>query len=173
MPKIIENCREKLLDEARRQINECGYGALTMRGVASACGVGVGTVYNYFPSKDSLIATFMLEDWQAATADMHKAFGSGSPSEILSAEYDGLVAFGKQHRALFSDPAAIAAFSVLPRAWHKRLREQLAIPLERALSGRGNAAFLSRFLVESLLTWTQAGVSKEELAAVWLPLLQA
>ncbi|MBQ5987644.1 MAG: TetR/AcrR family transcriptional regulator, partial [Clostridia bacterium] len=112
MPKIIENCREKLLDEARRQINECGYGALTIRGVASACGVGVGTVYNYFSSKDALVATFMLEDWQAATADMHKAFGSGMPMEILSAEYDGLVSFAARHRALFMDPAAIAAFSV-------------------------------------------------------------
>ena len=173
MPKIIENCREKLLDEARRQINECGYGALTIRGVARACGVGVGTVYNYFSSKDALVATFMLEDWQAATADMHKAFGSGMPMEILSAEYDGLVSFAARHRALFMDPAAIAAFSVLPRAWHVRLRKQLAVPLETALAPRANARFLSQFLVESLLTWAQAGVAKDELTAVWQPLLQA
>lgn len=173
MPKIIENCREKLLDEARRQINECGYGALTIRGVASACGVGVGTVYNYFSSKDALVATFMLEDWQAATADMHKAFGSGMPMEILSAEYDGLVSFAARHRALFMDPAAIAAFSVLPRAWHARLRKQLAAPLETALAPRANARFLSQFLVESLLTWAQAGVAKDELTAVWQPLLEA
>ena len=63
MPKIIENLPEKLAEEARRQITESGYSAMTIRSVAKACGVGVGTVYNYYPSKDALVAQFMLEDW--------------------------------------------------------------------------------------------------------------
>ena len=64
MPKIIENIRENLLEEARRQVMEQGYSAMTIRSVAKACGVGVGTVYNYFSSKDMLVASFMLVDWQ-------------------------------------------------------------------------------------------------------------
>ena len=48
MPKIIDNVRKKLLDEARKQILEKGYSAVTVRSVASACNIGVGTVYNYF-----------------------------------------------------------------------------------------------------------------------------
>ena len=63
MPKIIENIREKLLEEAKRQVIENGQSAMTIRSVATACGVGTGTVYNYFPSKDVLVANFMLEDW--------------------------------------------------------------------------------------------------------------
>ena len=51
MPKIIENIREKLLEEARRQVMDQGYSTMTIRSVASVCGVGVGTVYNYFESK--------------------------------------------------------------------------------------------------------------------------
>ena len=51
MPKIIENVREQLLGEAKRQIAKKGYGKTTIRSVASACGFGVGTVYNYFKSK--------------------------------------------------------------------------------------------------------------------------
>ena len=50
MPKIIENLKARLIAEAKRQIEEAGYGAVTIRSVASSCGVGVGTVYNYFPS---------------------------------------------------------------------------------------------------------------------------
>ena len=43
MPKIIENLRASLLCEAKRQINELGYGQTTIRSVASGCGVAVGT----------------------------------------------------------------------------------------------------------------------------------
>lgn len=68
MPKIIENLPEKLAEEARRQITESGYSAMTIRSVAKACGVGVGTVYNYYPSKDALVAQFMLEDWKRCIA---------------------------------------------------------------------------------------------------------
>ena len=34
-----------------------------MREAARRCGVAVGTLYNYFPSKDALAAAVMLEDW--------------------------------------------------------------------------------------------------------------
>ena len=50
MPKIIENIREKILEEAKCQVMESGYASMTIRSVANACGVGVGTVYNYFKS---------------------------------------------------------------------------------------------------------------------------
>ena len=72
MPKIIENIRQNLLEEARRQVLQEGYSALTVRSVAAACGISVGTVYNYFPSKDMLIASFMLEDWQLCLDKIEK-----------------------------------------------------------------------------------------------------
>ena len=73
MPKIIENLESKLIQEARRQIAEIGYSAMTIRSVAKACGVGVGTVYNYFPSKEALVATHLLEDWkQCVTAVLNQ-----------------------------------------------------------------------------------------------------
>ena len=68
MPKIIENLETKLIEEAKKQIEEAGYGAMTIRSVAKACGVGVGTVYNYFPSKEALIAKHLLDDWKQCVA---------------------------------------------------------------------------------------------------------
>ena len=70
MPKIIENVREQLLAETKRQIAENGYEKTTVRSVAGACDIGVGTVYNYFSSKDMLIASFMLEDWKKCLLQM-------------------------------------------------------------------------------------------------------
>ena len=50
----------------------------TVRSVAAGCGVAVGTVYNYFSSKDMLIAAFMLEmDGQTVP------FGLFTPEETV------------------------------------------------------------------------------------------
>ena len=92
MPKIIPNIRELLLEEAKRQINEYGYGNTTIRSVAQACHVGVGTVYNYFESKDMLIATFMAEDWMKCISKV-RAQNTGEAKVILKSIYDALLEF--------------------------------------------------------------------------------
>ena len=40
MPKIIENLRQRLMDEAFEEIKRDGYAAMTIRSVAKAVGVG-------------------------------------------------------------------------------------------------------------------------------------
>lgn len=174
VPKIIENLREKLLSEARRQVQEFGYGAVTIRSVASACNVGVGTLYNYFPSKDNLIAAFMAEDWHAAIQPLF-AVSVSDAMTVLSHEYDVLKQFIIDHERLFSDPAAIQTYSLLPPQRHAQFREQLAAPVEHALreSKAKDPAFLALFLVEALLTWTLSGIDKDPLFTVLAPLLAA
>lgn len=63
MPKVIENLQERILACARVLLLEQGIDGLNIRAVASACGVAVGTVYNYYGSKDQLIASIMLQNW--------------------------------------------------------------------------------------------------------------
>jgi AcrR family transcriptional regulator len=167
MPKIIENVREQLLTEAKRQIAENGYGKTTIRSVASACGVGVGTVYNYFPSKDVLVATFMLEDWQHCLADM-KAPDSTEPNCILNGICSALHTYIEQHNALFADSDAAKVFASVVYQRHKQLRSQIA---EIVLPACANStiedkAFLAEYIAESLLTWTVAGKSYHELSAI-------
>ena len=59
MPKIVENVRQRILLEAKKQLEETGYGNMTIRSIASGCGIGVGTIYNYFSSKDVIVASFI------------------------------------------------------------------------------------------------------------------
>ena len=92
MPKIIENLENRLLAETEKQIREVGYSTMTVRSVAKACGVGVGTVYNYFASKDALVAGFMLEDWQRCIGAIEAA-----GMEAGSAEPVGGCHSGSQH----------------------------------------------------------------------------
>jgi AcrR family transcriptional regulator len=56
MPKIVDHdrYRKELLSQCLGVIAEKGYAAITMRQIAEGLGVSTGTLYHYFPSKDSL-----------------------------------------------------------------------------------------------------------------------
>ncbi len=160
MPKIIENLQQKLVCEARRQVAECGYSALTIRSVAAGCGVGVGTVYNYFSSKDALVAAFMLEDWQQCIAAI-TATAQESPAAgpVFACIHQQLQAFIGRYQAIFADEAAVASFSGSPSPYHSLLRSQLAQPIRPFCPDD----FTAEFIAEALLTWTVAGRGMEQI----------
>ena len=163
MPKIIENLESRLIKEATRQIEESGYGAMTIRSVAKACGVGVGTVYNYFSSKEELVATHLLEDWnQCMTAISAVSTYSDSPRPVALCIFDQLVSFSRRHQAIFQDESAAASFTGSFSRYHGMLRAQLSQPLRRFCCSDFSAAFIA----ESLLTWTMTGRSFDEIYSI-------
>lgn len=163
MPKIIENLESQLIAEARKQIEQNGYTSVTIRSIAKGCGVGVGTVYNYFPSKEVLIATHMLEDWKNCVHTIGAtAVCAETPRPVVMCIYDQLTGFISRHEAIFRDEAAIAGFSGSFSQYHGLLREQLAQPLRRFCSND----FTAQFIAESLLIWTVAGKSFDEIYGI-------
>lgn len=64
MAKIIENLYLKIQEVGKEILLEDGYNQMTLRLVASRCNIATGTIYNYFKSKDALVATIMFKDWQ-------------------------------------------------------------------------------------------------------------
>ena len=160
MPKIIKNLESKLIAEAQKQILAQGYGAVTIRSVANACGVGVGTVYNYFSSKEELIAIHLLEDWKLCIAAIGAVSTySDSLRPVLLCMYDQLISFSHRHRAIFRDEAAAASFSGSFGRYHGMLRSQLAQPLRKFC----DSDFAAEFTAEALLTWTMAGKPFDEI----------
>lgn len=164
MPKMIENLRDQLLQEARKQIAERGYTGTTIRSVAGACGVGVGTVYNYFPSKEMLIAAFMAEDWQKQL-DAMKALPKDQPEALLRGVYDALCSYAAGHQDLFSDAGATKAISLGFAPRHRMLREQLTGFIRPICQG-DHAAFTAAFIAESLISWTMEGTPFDTLYPV-------
>ena len=163
MPKKIINLESRLLEEARKQTAENGYGATTIRSVATACGVGVGTVYNYFESKEELVASFMLADWKRCvdTINAVSAYSDG-PLPVVRCICDQLIAYSRQYESIFRDEAASSAFSGFFSRYHAVLRGQLSEPLRKFCSDD----FTSQFIAEALLTWTTAGKSCEEIYGI-------
>ena len=164
MPKIIENVRGRLLAEAKKQISERGYSNTTVRSVAGECGLAAGTVYNYFSSKDMLIASFMLEDWKKCIAE-NEPDRRDDPEGLLRGIYTALHSFTDIYRQLFSDSDAAKVFATVFSERHKLLRDQLALMILPVCTG-DNKEFISLFVAESLITWTVAGISFEEIYSV-------
>jgi AcrR family transcriptional regulator len=79
MPKLIEGAREAILVAAERLLLYEGYENLTIRGIASECGMAIGTVYNYFHAKDEIVFFLMREEWDRTIYAMAEA-----SSEVLA-----------------------------------------------------------------------------------------
>lgn len=174
MPKVIEKVREQLLEEVKKQIIEHGYSKTTIRSVANACNLGVGTVYNYFPSKDMLIATVVAQDWFLCLERFKNATPQNS-KDAIKLMYDELKTFEEKHKALFTDPDATKKYSLVFTEKHSILRGQIAsflLPVCQKPKNKGqenkheNPKFLAQFIAESLLTWVTEGVSFEELNCI-------
>ena len=65
MPRTIgsysQNTRMLVRQNAERLFAQHGYAAVSMRQLASAVGVQVGTIYNYTKDKQALLFTIMSE----------------------------------------------------------------------------------------------------------------
>lgn len=122
------------------------------------CGVGIGTVYNYFSSKDALIAQFLLQDWNESLERIHLAVRECSEEEaVCAAVYRELTAYYTRYADLFH--AAETVVPAPPRKYHAILREQIA----RVFRPLCEDEFTADFLAEAMRTWTVAGIPFDQL----------
>lgn len=74
--------KEQILEAAYRIATTQGLGALSIRAVAAACGVAVGTVYHSYPTKSDLVNDVVGLFWQRAFGGrMGAAEGAGTVSD--------------------------------------------------------------------------------------------
>ena len=174
MPKIVENLRARAVREARRILTAPEYTAFTMRGVAAACGVAAGTLYNYFPSKEYLIGCVVLEDWQTAVDEMTElARGAHSIQQGVERLYTAMCRFVEAHRYLtaFDIRSGKDGFDYTDR--HILLRRQieaLLALLETRFDIRPDSA-ITAFLAESILSFSTKKYEYSQLSAAFSKLL--
>jgi AcrR family transcriptional regulator len=88
-PGTVEGLRERQKKQTRQLISdtatgmflEDGYDAVRVIDVAAACGVSEKTVYNHFPTKESLI----LDRFEDMESDIRSVFGAGGSSSVEAA----------------------------------------------------------------------------------------
>lgn len=59
----VVTSKEEILTASRELIQQQGWAALNVRSVAAACGVSVGSIYNYFGSKSELVGAAVESVW--------------------------------------------------------------------------------------------------------------
>lgn len=137
MPKIVDHdlYRKQLLASCAALFAQHGYAGVTMKQVAKAAGVTTGTLYHYFPDKESLFAALVQEmndrDLQRVTMEtpggasvqeqVANSFRSLTPhAEGLLRNLLILIDYTKQH----GQPAADRITSV--RTANNAVREAVA-----------------------------------------------
>ena len=138
MPKIIPELREALINAARSRILNNESHDLTIREVARDCETAVGTVYNYFSSKDELLAAVMLEDWFKVIGRIDSAVGeSESFDEGVRGIDAALRGFVEMYRPTWKSYAG--GYGVISE-YHPRLIVQIESAVKR-LAVRHSRAF--------------------------------
>lgn len=169
--------REALLEAASELMAGCGVGALTMDAVAAKAGVGKGTVFRRFGSREGLMASLLDHreaEWQAAVISGPPPLGPGAPPK------ERLLAFGASRMRLHLDQAAL--IEAAGRTWgenyavlgfaslHLRL-------LLTELGVEGNLHYLATALLAPLSVQVlrqqidHGGMTEEQVLAGWAELV--
>lgn len=69
--------KDIILEQALLIAKKEGVDKLSMRKLASACGIAIGSVYNYYPDKDALVTALAEEFWNSIFADQNRLYRSG------------------------------------------------------------------------------------------------
>jgi len=161
MPKIIEGAREKILVNAKRRLFENGYQHLSLREVAKESGIATGTIYNYFANKDYLIASIMLEDWEATVEKMEDhCKTAASVKEGVFGICQAMEEFCAIYMFVWQQPAVAAAATPDLEHRHQFLTGQIEEKVSGLLEAKdyGHKMQFTLLIVELIL----ASVGKSE-----------
>ena len=67
--------KEKILENAKKEARRKGLEKIGMREISSASSVALGTLYNYFPDKESLIIATISSIWNETIGNLKKPEG--------------------------------------------------------------------------------------------------
>ncbi|OFI05307.1 bacterial regulatory protein, tetR family [Clostridium acetireducens DSM 10703] len=111
MPKIIENVKEKLLEEGKKILIEKSYKELNIRFIVKRCNIGIGTFYNYFSNKEELVNEIFRNDWEKTMKLINKLKFSNIPlKEKLYEIYLSMDDFITKYISIFYEIAMLNGY---------------------------------------------------------------
>lgn len=128
---------------------------MALRSIAKECNIAIGTIYNYFSSKDILVAFVMLEDWEKYLKKMKMNCESTNDFvEGFSYIYKGIIEFSNIYNKIWGEYSFTGNTKYSFSEGHKIIRNQIT-DIVRILLLRFDKQWddgICGFLAESLLT---------------------
>lgn len=130
MPKILNDIENRIMETARQEILAHPDHAPSLRLIAEKTGIAVGTIYNYYPNKETLMIKVLIHDWQDDLEVMDSRIQSASGFlEGIAAVYDAVEHFQERYEQLFQNiPAGKGSAEFKPR--HIQFRNELQSRVE-------------------------------------------
>ena len=174
LARKLLNIQESAVSAARKLINENGIDGVTIRGVASMCSIAVGTMYNYFPSKEYLIGCVVLEDWKLTYSEMDKHSEEGkSVLESIGLIYEDMRSFSGAHTYLYSFHNWDTSGKYTHSSRHEELLREIGIVVDKALSSHNlnPGEDIALFICESIINSAVKGYSFKDIEPAFKKLL--
>ncbi len=130
MPKVLENVREKIIAAAKEIL--ISDEAFSIRALSGKAGIAIGTIYNYFPTKEAVTAAVMSEDWQKTLRQMDSAVeNADSFNEGCLALYTELRAFIRLFESVWMAYGRGSRYESARNSFHRRFRAMIIERLEK------------------------------------------
>jgi AcrR family transcriptional regulator len=124
--------RIRVLEAAQRAFTEEGK-LVTLQEIARRAGVGAGTVYRHFPSKEDLFAAVLQQRVESLIAEAHTLTGADDPAAAFFAFLNHMVEEGRTKRDLIEAMASEGIDTTSPTApTNAELRAAITELLTRA-----------------------------------------
>lgn len=150
-----QETRQRILDCARKLFNEKGFDQTTTRDLAENAGIAIGTLFNYFASKETLGMTLVAEALDAANADFERQRRGDEALEELLFAYvaAGLRRLAPYRLAVGSIvESGLSPFTVENSSEGQRVRAEHLEAVAELIAGDRRAASAS--FVTMHLYWT-------------------
>ena len=114
-----------ILDAARTLFAAHGFENTTIRAVADKAGIGLGTVFNYFPDKSSLLVAAFIDDLAKVHAEALVSCSDGSSF------LDTFVHYSKHYYAYYANNIPLSRILIkemlfIQGAWGEKLKAKYA-----------------------------------------------
>jgi AcrR family transcriptional regulator len=86
--EVKAETRRRIVKAARDRFAKVGFEAATTREIAAAAGIAVGTLFNYFPSKEAIVVAMVAE----ALCKARRRFEAGPRGESLAEDLFAFIA---------------------------------------------------------------------------------
>ncbi|MCF0238014.1 MAG: TetR/AcrR family transcriptional regulator [Sphaerochaetaceae bacterium] len=103
MPKIIPDARKIILSKTEELMKVITFSDLTMRDVAKEVKMALGTLYNYYPSKEAIVSHVIASNWVEILENMKKSCDNASSlEESLGIVFNSISAFSEKWENFWS-----------------------------------------------------------------------